>query len=811
MSYKILYITPHLSTGGCPQYLLKKLNILNETHQLYCVEYNNYGEWFIVQKNQVRQLLGDRYYVLGDNKEELFSIIDKIQPHIIHLEEMPEYFMSYEIASKIYVNDRKYNIVETSHDSSFNVENKRTFPDRFVFVSQYQKQQMASLDIPSHVIEYPILSKDRTNNRDESLLNLGLDPSLFHVVNVGLWSSRKNQGEIVEYARKMLHLPIQFHFIGNTAGNFESYWSPILANLPSNCKAWGERSDVDTFYKCMDLFLFTSRGSEHDKETSPIVIREAVSYKIPSLIYNLPVYLNMYDRYSNISYLSNDLDKNIEKIQSYLPNTISKRDYAYIVSSYPTTSAEFVTTVQCLRSLDNSHTILTTHHKDYVKFNEVANTVVYDSNNPIIKHNFYCKYWYNSELFSFDLNLKANDNDNYHGLAVWINYQNGIRKSKELGYKYSVCLNYDIVVNKSDLCVIDNIVDNLRKSSSKGYFIYEMMGEGDTLKTVFFVIDNDYFLEKFERVDTAEQYHSSVVKYSSPSNGLENYVYNVLKHDIRSLTLSTINEEKLFPNSSINGFSRVEYFSVVPNKDMTSFYIWKSSSNLVDNKSIVVNVYENQKNVLKIGYIQVMNGMVYNEIKYTPGSVYDVVLEEYNSDSDLINTQTIHFDDISKIRESGKFTLIDNANVSFLKPINIHHLDYNDVGLEDTHTLCVWNCIYRKYFKLSELELVNQLYNYANNINVIIKNVQLNVSSDQFVQTVRHAHNYMIDNNIPVIALTVGDTPYIGFEQFYTSTRRGEHVAYVINHRYLYQFKTIQSLSELYSYIKLFSTKSLVK
>ena len=46
----------------------------------------------------------------------------------------------------------------------------------------------------------------------------------------------------------------------------------------------------------MDLFLFTSRGSKNDKETMPLVIREALSYQIPQLLYNLPVYQNYFDK-----------------------------------------------------------------------------------------------------------------------------------------------------------------------------------------------------------------------------------------------------------------------------------------------------------------------------------------------------------------------------------------------------------------------------------------------------------------------------------------------------------------------------------
>ena len=66
---------------------------------------------------------------------------------------------------------------------------------------------------------------------------------------------------------------------------------------PHNLTWWDERSDVDSFYQSMDLFLFTSRGSKNDKETMPLVIREALSYQIPQLLYNLEVYQNYFNDY----------------------------------------------------------------------------------------------------------------------------------------------------------------------------------------------------------------------------------------------------------------------------------------------------------------------------------------------------------------------------------------------------------------------------------------------------------------------------------------------------------------------------------
>jgi FkbM family methyltransferase len=224
-------------------------------------------------------------------------------------------FMPYNIASRLYNLDRKYTIVETSHDSSFDINNKLHFPDRFAMVSQYQVEAYKPLNIPCDLVEYPIEYHKRTKTREELLNQLGLDPNKKHIITVGLFTPRKNQAEVIEYAKQLQNYPVQFHFIGNQADNFKYYWEPIMKDFPSNCKWWEERSDVDTFYQAADLFLFTSRGSNTDKETMPLVIREAISWQVPSLIYNLDVYLNYFDKHKNINYLDfNSKENNINKI-----------------------------------------------------------------------------------------------------------------------------------------------------------------------------------------------------------------------------------------------------------------------------------------------------------------------------------------------------------------------------------------------------------------------------------------------------------------------------------------------------------------
>jgi len=311
----LLYVAPHLSTGGAPQYLLRKLELLLNDYDIHVIEFQDFGI-FRVQKDQIIDILKNPLITLQDDKFELMAHIKNIKPDIIHFEEMPELFsISDELADLVYHPYRKYKIFETSHDSSFDPKKKRFFPDKFLFCSDNQLIKFRSIDVPACVIEYPEYNYTR-KNREQGLRSLDLDPEYKHVLNVGLFTARKNQGEIFEYARQLEHEKILFHFIGNQAPNFQNYWEPLMNDKPQNCIIWGERKDVENFYSCMDLFLFTSRGHDGDKETNPLVLKEAYSWNIPILMHKIDSYLDKYDR--KATYLSEDNKLNFLKIKHVL-------------------------------------------------------------------------------------------------------------------------------------------------------------------------------------------------------------------------------------------------------------------------------------------------------------------------------------------------------------------------------------------------------------------------------------------------------------------------------------------------------------
>jgi len=326
MKIKLMYVVPHLSTGGMPQFVLKRIESLLEYKneiEVFIVEYSQFSDTYIVQRNKIIDLLdSNHFFTLGwftepEKKYQLIDLIKENEIDIVHIEEIPEGFESFnkiplDLLNQLYDNDRTWRIVETCHNIWFNGNtNKKLHPDYYYLVTPYHlTNQFDKLDTPKKVWEYPLEDKVSDILNDLSIVDqshrvpllkkiterekLNIPITKTHILNVGLWTEGKNQKEGIEVARLLqdTHPDLHFHFIGNQASNFESYWKPIMDDLPKNVTVWGERDDVETFMKACDVLMFNSTW-----ECNPLVIREAINYGIKILTRNLPQYVGMFDKY----------------------------------------------------------------------------------------------------------------------------------------------------------------------------------------------------------------------------------------------------------------------------------------------------------------------------------------------------------------------------------------------------------------------------------------------------------------------------------------------------------------------------------
>ena len=322
---KLLYVAPHLSTGGQPQYLYKQVKEFIKDFEIEVVEINNSGGTaFVVQKNRIKSLVP--IHTLAEDKSKILQIIEDFKPDIIHFQEIPQFDLPPFALDVIFRKDRPYFIVASTHGSLTNPSEIAYHPDRYILVSEWSRQRFIETGVETDVWQYPI--EDYVFDKEAAQKELGLDPTWKHVLNVGLFSPGKNQGEIFAIATQLEKYKIKFHFVGNQAGNFEHYWKPLMEYKPENCIIWGERTDVDTFYAACDMFYFASKI-----ELNPLSIKEALSYKLPSVFRKLHTYLDTYDNNSLVTYIDDDLKLTkrivLEKLQpefNEIPGWFSYQD-----------------------------------------------------------------------------------------------------------------------------------------------------------------------------------------------------------------------------------------------------------------------------------------------------------------------------------------------------------------------------------------------------------------------------------------------------------------------------------------------------
>jgi glycosyltransferase involved in cell wall biosynthesis len=583
---KLLIITPHLSTGGAPQVTVNKIELLQNDFDIKVVEHAFIAWQFAVQRNRIIKLVGEQnFHSLGDDKYiELSEIIGQFNPDVISMEEFPEMFMNSECANYLYSSDRTWKIVETTHDSSFSPNNKLWLPDLFIFVSAYNSFKYTHLDVPVEVIEYPIDKKER--NQIEMQKKLQLDCSYKHVVIVGLFTPRKNQAYAFEMAERLKNYKIKFHFLGNQAGNFESYWKPLMQNKPENCVIWGERDDVSEFIQACDVFLFPSKGDRDNKELNPIAIKEAMEYNLLKMMYNLDVYCNKYDNEQMLVYLKGDISTDSTNLVINL-NLDVMQEECIILGTYPNIKDRVQWTKDTILSLKplGRKIILVSHYPVDQEIQRMVDYYIYDKHNPLTHHSYYTRFYHDTPEYFAEININGLKDSN-QSLTVLVNMFNAAKVAKELGFKRFFYTTYDVALDPRDIPAVNEAFKTDKKLYAATLPTPQLLG----IQTNGIMFDTDFFLKEFDDVRTAEEWNA-VCEKRGCENYLEDYLSKVIfSFNPNDIQLVTNNESTILINSGLGIASNSEYYSIIPVVGKPNMYVFYFFTYNRDFRNIYVSI-----------------------------------------------------------------------------------------------------------------------------------------------------------------------------------------------------------------------------
>jgi len=372
---KIVYLAPHYSTGGMPEYLFNKVkDDLTKGMDVYIIECSYAGEGHAVQRNKVKEIIGNKFIQTNNDSEKILKAIKDIDPDILHIQEEPELFdnKNDDFWHEIFSKERNYFIKITSHTSTF-TPNKKWLPDEYVFCCKKHFDTYKDINISKSLCEQQISKQDK-NPAAFDILNV--DKSKKHVVQVGLFNDNKNQKYTIEIAKKLSNEDIVFHFVGNMAPNFKEYWQDI--DKPENCIFWGERDDVNLFYSIADLFILPSK-----EELNPISLKEARSFDLKCLVSNYPVIKDNLPDFSGVDFLTNDLEEDTVKTKNLLfCGQSKKRVFIKIDSDALGDTIAWIPYVDEYRKVNDCRVYCYTVHKDL--FEKVYSNITFiDNENDI--------------------------------------------------------------------------------------------------------------------------------------------------------------------------------------------------------------------------------------------------------------------------------------------------------------------------------------------------------------------------------------------------------------------------------------------
>jgi len=536
MKEKLLFIAPHLSTGGMPQYLLRQIEEFLPKYNINVIEVSNLSNEFVVQKNKIKEIVP--IFTLNENKEEIIDIIHNISPNIIHFHEIPEFYLNDYILDSIFSKDRSYKIISTTHGSNTNPNDIRYHPDKYILVSEWSKKQFMHLDIPISIWEYPITKK--RPNKDDAKSILNFDKDYKHILHVGLFTPGKNQKEIIEVARLCQDEKFKFHFVGNMADNFSDYWKPLLNDLPKNCILHGEKDDTDIYYAASDVFYFPSIY-----ELNPLSLKEAVENGLPIITKNLHTYENYYD--SRAKYSTDDPNENKKILIDLLNETPTKNeDEITIVLAHTNNLFRENILNRCLASI-NTDIILSCNFPVNKSIQSLCNYVLYSSDNQLLLQ----KEFNDHNVIIYNWVIKQNGEKEItphpfeHSYAVYNLIKQGLQLANNLNKKKIHIVNYDVIPDNNVLKENYKILDNY---DFKFFLNYSKEKTQIGYKTNFFSGNIEPLLYYFNLYQTKKSFYVNFKIF-------EEKTHDVLKNENFKINEDELIHNTLFDLEGVHEFS----------------------------------------------------------------------------------------------------------------------------------------------------------------------------------------------------------------------------------------------------------------
>lgn len=184
---KLLFITPTLKNDFRSKYLLNKIESLQESNQVWCIEVSS-SEQQSHYRERISSLIEKKFITIL-NDQNLSSAIISLRPDIVSFEEFCETFISKVELDSIFslVSNSNLKIFETTFDSSLEPEKKQYLPSKIMVTNSEDFDKYFRTDLPIELISLPNTEDFEFRSPQVTLVENDVNPSF----EEPKWSNKK--------------------------------------------------------------------------------------------------------------------------------------------------------------------------------------------------------------------------------------------------------------------------------------------------------------------------------------------------------------------------------------------------------------------------------------------------------------------------------------------------------------------------------------------------------------------------------------------------------------------------------------------
>lgn len=690
MENKILFITPHLSTGGLPKYLLYQIqNLIYKDNiniqNIFVIQYQNVSIKNIIQRNKIINLLNNNFFSINGSNNKMLEIINDIKPNIVYFEQFSETFIvDNNILQIIYnkkLNYNDYSIYQTTHGTFLDTFNKKYIPDKFILVNNIDYIFLQKYNKPIEVYEY-IIPKNDNKQKIIYQKKLGLKHNKINILYVGLVYDGKNQQYLVNIAK--YYPDYDFHFVGGLADNFIHYWKPLIDNKPDNCYFWDEREDVDSFYRSCDLYISTSL-----KQNNPINIKQALSYNLPILLYPFNRYDNIQTDYNllygedikNITFLTGDINKDKLIFEKSIHDI--KHNILISINSHPNSELKQDILYKAGYNIKNNtiyNSVMSINYNncDLNKFKSIFDNILFDKHNNLFinqSNKFDTHLFYrNPHIY-----LIYYINEIYHTYAVVQKMKQHIYFAKTKNYKYILYMQYDIIINNDIINIINEWIYKIQLYNKYGLFLNF---QGHPNQKVFNMYQTNIFILKlqiFEELIYKLQNYLQNIKYK-PYNMDTHYFQN----NVYKFITSMYNQDKFIIDKLINyPYENINLFAINVNDvyllkcDIDNTFVLSIGFlHFKYNTTYIYKIIKNGNIIIQDEFKTINNCFVLYLLQIDENDIYDIQIVKYTDMLQYLGRQYKTNHNLNNIDKNYIMNLNNQTIIYDSEIFNNHYIPY---------------------------------------------------------------------------------------------------------------------------------------